>query len=142
MANLGSYLIVQSDAFGAVDLDMQHSAIHSSIMVGSTIVGDTPAPVEVLIPEARHHQRRRYRRSAVIASLAALLVGVLIALLVMTTSSGSGTSRGTPATRRPLVPVAQLCLIRPVLCLRRYSATAPRQVRPVWRTPVCRSLMN
>jgi hypothetical protein len=135
MADLGSYLIVQSDAFGAVDLDMQHSAIHSSTMYTSTIVDDTPAAVEVLIPEARHHQRRRYRRSAVIASLTTLLVGALIALLITTTSSGSGTSRDT----QPLSVVGAshtTVLIRPVLCYAPpYSATTPRQAGPLGGPP-------
>ncbi len=135
MANLGSYLIVQSDAFGAVDLDMQHSAIHSSTMSESTIVDDTPAPVEVLIPEARHHQQRRYRRSALVASLTALLVGALIALLITTTSSGSGTSRDTP----PVSVVGathSTVLIRPVLCYAPpYSATTPKQPGPLGGPP-------
>lgn len=104
-------------------------------MPESTIVDDTPAPVEVLIPEARHHQRRRYRRLAVIASLTALLVGALIALLITTTSSGSGTSRGTP----PLSVVGashSTVLIRPVLCYAPpYSATTPRQTGPLGGPP-------
>ena len=133
MADLGSYLIVKSEGFGAVDLDMQHSAIHSSIMAQSTIVDDTP-PVEVLIPEARQHQQRRYRRSAVIVSLVALLVGALIAVLITTTLSGSGTSRRTtPPSAAGLS--RSMVLIRPVLCFAPpYTATAPG---PTGSLPQC-----
>lgn len=104
-------------------------------MSESTIVDDTPAPVEVLIPEARHHQRRRYRRSAVIASLVALLVGALIALLITTTSSGSGTSRSTPPPSAVGASHSTV-LIRPVLCYAPpYSATTPRPVGPLGGPP-------
>jgi hypothetical protein len=78
-------------------------------------VDNTPAPVEVLIPEARHRQRRRYKRSAILVSIVVLLVGALVALLITSTSSGSGTSRGRS---KPSVVVAgrATVLIRPVLC--------------------------
>ena len=96
-------------------------------MSRSARVDDTPAPVEVLIPEARHHQRRRYRRSAVMASLVALLVGALIALLITTTSRGSGTPRRTPP-RSAFGARHSTVLIRPVLCYAPpYAGTTPRQ---------------
>ncbi len=104
-------------------------------MSGSTIVDNTPAPVEVLLPEARQHQRRRYRRSAVMASLAALLVGALIALLITTTSSGSGTSQSTPSLSG-VAASRTTVLIRPVLCYAPpYSATTPRPVGPLGGPP-------
>jgi hypothetical protein len=83
-------------------------------MYESTIV-EAPAPVEVLIPEARHRQRRRYRRSAFFISLVALLVGALVALLITITSNGPITAPGSTSayvavSSRPTV------LIRPVLC--------------------------
>jgi len=103
-------------------------------MFRSTIVDDRSAPVEVLIPEARHRQQRRYRRSALMWSLVALLVGALIALLITTTSDGSGTSR---ATSKPPVAVAERgpVLVRPVLCFAYpYAASAVRQIGSL---PVC-----
>lgn len=122
---LGGYLVVQGDSFGAIDLDMQHGAIHSSTMSRATDLDDAP-PVEVLIPEARQHQKRRYRRSAVIVSVVALLVGALVAAaLIATTSSGRGTS--SPAAT-PLAVAAgrSTVLIRPVLCFAPpYAASAP-----------------
>jgi len=96
-------------------------------MSQSTLVGDAPAPTEVLIREAKHRQRRRYRRSALAAGLVALVVGGLIALLVTTTSSGTGTLR---AASRPSGVVAGRgpVLIRPVLCFAYpYAASAARQ---------------
>jgi hypothetical protein len=93
-------------------------------MSESTVVDDRPAPVEVLIPEARRRQRRRYRRSAVVVSLMALLAGGLIALLITITSSGSGTSRGP--SKPPSVTLAgrATVLIRPVLCFSFWPSVA------------------
>jgi hypothetical protein len=98
-------------------------------MSESTIV-DVPAPVEVLIPEARYRQRRRYRRSAFFVSIAALLVGALVALLIMTTSNGSGTVR---ATSKPSAAVARHApvLIRPVLCFAWPYVASQKQNGPV-----------
>ncbi len=115
MADFGGHLIVQRDAFGAVHLDMQYSAIHSSTIFGPPSSATGRRPSRVLVPEARHRQQRRYRRSAVMWSHVALLVGALIALLITTTSGGSGTSRPTST---PPVAVAERgpVLVRPVLC--------------------------
>jgi hypothetical protein len=84
-------------------------------MFTSTKVEGAPAPVEVLIPEARQRQHRRYRRSAVLTSIVILLVGGLVALLITVTSNGPSTARlaskpSAAATSRNTV------LIRPVLC--------------------------
>ena len=73
------------------------------------------APVEVLIPEARHRQRRRYRRSAFLISIVALLVGALVALLILITSNGSIAARSS--LKASVVVVSRpTVLIRPVLC--------------------------
>jgi hypothetical protein len=83
-------------------------------MYSITIV-EAPAPVEVLIPEARHRQRRRYRRSAFLISLVALLVGALVALLITITSNGPITAPG-PTRASVAVASRPTVLIRPVLC--------------------------
>jgi len=129
MADLGGYLIMESHPFGAVNLDMQHSAIHSSTMSEPTVVGDVPAPAEVLIPEAR--QRQRYRRSAIVVSLMALLAGAVVAVLITLTSSGSGTPRD--ASRPPSVAGAGLAtvLIRPVQCFTLPVFPAPKKSGPL-----------
>ena len=130
--DLACHLIVQGDVFGAVDLDSQHSAIHSSTMFGP-IVNDKPAPVEVLIPEARDRQRRRYRRSAVLFSIIALLVGALVAFLITTASSGTGTTH--EASKRSTVAAGRVTvLIRPVLCFAYPYVASQRRTGPV---PAC-----
>ncbi len=100
-------------------------------MSDSIVVGDRPAPAEVLIREARQRQHRRYRRSAVVVSLMALLVGALIALLIRITSSGSGTPRGTSNPPSVVAAGRATVLIRPVQCftfwpsVARHSETGP-----------------
>jgi len=102
-------------------------------MSRSTIVDHAPAPVEVLIPEARYRQRQRYRRSAVLISIVALLVGALVALLITISSSGPGTTHdaskpSTVAAGRATV------LIRPVLCVASPYVPSQRKTGPV---PAC-----
>jgi hypothetical protein len=85
-------------------------------MLDTTVSGNAPAPVEVLIPEARDRQRRRYRHSMVLVSIVALLVGLLLALVIAATSSGSGRSRPTPKPVATLAASGPTVLVRPVLC--------------------------
>lgn len=99
-------------------------------MSRSTIVDDAPAPIEVLIPEARSRQRQRYRRSVFLVSIVALLVGGLVALLITTTSSGSGTAHD------PLKPSTvgvgrATVLIRPVLCFAYPYVASQKKTGPV-----------
>jgi len=102
-------------------------------MSRSTVVDDPPAPVDVLIPEARHRQRRRYRRSAILISIVALLVGALVALLTTTTLSGSGTTHDTSKPATAAVGRSTV-LIRPVLCLASPYVASQRRSGPV---PAC-----
>jgi hypothetical protein len=131
VADLRGHLIVKSDVFRAVDLDIEHGAMHSSTMNRPTSLIDAPATAEALIPEARQRQRRRYRRSAVFALLVALLVGVLVALLITATSSGSGPSGNRSNASLAATPGRGTELIRPVLCTASPFAGAQRRNGPL-----------
>jgi SecDF, P1 head subdomain len=99
-------------------------------MSSPTVVDDTPAPVEVLIPEARSRQQRRHRRSVILISIVALLVGGLVALLITTTSSGSSTAHDTLKPSTAWVGRASV-LIRPVLCLAYPYVASQQKTGPV-----------
>jgi hypothetical protein len=126
-ANVAGYLIVKSDALEAVDLDIQHSARHSSTMPSTATTDNSPASAEVLIPEARDRQRRRYRRSAIVVFLAVLLVGGFAVLLIAVTSEGNETSHVAPRAPTSAAAVPTV-LIGPALCYApAYDSNAPRR---------------
>ena len=115
-ADLRRHLVVQGHAFGPVDLDLQHSAIHNSIMT-TEVTDPVPAPTEVLIPEARQHQKSRYLWTGLVAALAALVLAALIGGAVILLSS-SPTASGSRQAVVPAVaaPRASYVYFRPVLC--------------------------
>ncbi len=101
--DLRRHLIVECHALSAVDLDMQHSAMHSSTMKATlTEAGpdaarvedatSEPTPAELLIPEARQRQRSRYRRRTVLG----VIVGLVVVILLVVGLSVLGT-RGPSA---------------------------------------------
>jgi Mg-chelatase subunit ChlD len=108
-ADLGSDLDVEADWLRSVDLDANHSAMHTSFIVsrleGSTVIRPTPpapsrldpAEREALFEEARRHRRRRHIRMAATAA----------ALLAVATATGGaykldGTGRTTHHPGAPL----------------------------------------
>jgi hypothetical protein len=77
----------------------------------------TPAPAEVLIPEARNHQKRRYLRTGLVAGLAALVVAALIAgAVALLGGSPPGTGSERPAATAVAAPSPSYVYFRPVLC--------------------------
>lgn len=143
-ADFGRNLIVEGDRLRAIDLDMQHSAIHSSIMQTETAgLSGTGTGTEVLIPEARQHQRRRYRRRGMVivplALLIAALIGSWVLLLRGPAAGGKARSGSTPLA---VAGAFGRVYFRPILCFApAYTAptgtglkVAPRGVEPI---PAC-----
>ena len=86
---------------------------------------DTPAPTEVLIPEARHHRRRRYLRTGFLAVICALVIAGLIATVVVLTSGPAADGKARPPTAAASASAGVL-YIRPVFCTAApYDPAAP-----------------
>jgi hypothetical protein len=77
----------------------------------------SPAPAEVVIPEARQHQKRRYRRRGAFVVIAALVVAALVlsSLLLLRGPAARGSAQADP---KPAVaaPASAQVYFRPVLC--------------------------
>ena len=122
-SDLRRHLVVERDTFGPVDLDIDHSAIHSSIMTTLEEQADPriktaePPPATVLIPEAKRRQRARYRRAGVVATLVACLIGLLVVLAVLSPWATAGTGEGSGAPAVLAARSTPVALVRPVLCL-------------------------
>jgi hypothetical protein len=89
--------------------------MHSSIMTTETT--GSPAPAEVLIPEARQHQKQRYRRRGAIVVIAALVAAALVlsSLLLLHGPAAGGRAQADPKPAGAAAASAQV-YFRPVLC--------------------------
>jgi hypothetical protein len=84
-----------------------------------TETAESPAPAELLIPEAREHQRTRYRRSAAFLAIAAAVVAAVVvaALLLWGGPATQGNPRSDPkAVAAAAAGTSGLVYFRPVLC--------------------------
>jgi hypothetical protein len=89
--------------------------MHSSIMTTETT--GSPAPAEVLIPEARQHQKQRYRRRGVAVVIAALVAAALVlsSLLLLHGPAAGGKTQPDPKPAGAAAASAHV-YFRPVLC--------------------------
>jgi hypothetical protein len=88
-------------------------------------VEGSPAPVEVLIPEARQHQRQRYRRKGTWAVIGLVIAALIVSAVLLLRGPAAGNKGQTdPKPVAASAAPSGLVYFRPVLCFAAPSAAA------------------